>query len=120
MLQGGLFGYGVLYAFMLAIRHALSAGERLAAEKTETARLNEQLATAQLEALRRQMEPHFLFNSLNAIVGLMRDRKNDDAISSTVQLSDFLRRALRSLFSCCNCWSKTRSSMESVSAHAGA
>jgi two-component system, LytTR family, sensor kinase len=92
VLQGGLFGYAVLYAFVLAIRHALSAGERLAAEKTETARLNEQLATAQLEALRRQMEPHFLFNSLNSIVGLMRERKIDAAISSVVQLSDFLRR----------------------------
>ncbi len=90
--EGGLLGYSVLYAFVCAIRHVLNAHERLAAEKTETARLNEQLATAQLEVLRRQMEPHFLFNSLNAIVGLMRERKNEAAISSIVQLSDFLRR----------------------------
>jgi len=41
VLQGGLFGYAVVYAFVLAIRHALSAGERLAAKKMETARLNE-------------------------------------------------------------------------------
>ena len=90
--QGGFTGYCLLYAFVLAIRHVLNSRERLAAQKTETARLNEQLANAQLEALRRQMEPHFLFNSLNAITGLVRERRNDAAISSIVELSHFLRR----------------------------
>jgi two-component system, LytTR family, sensor kinase len=90
--QGGLLGYCVLYAFVLAVRHVLNTRERLAAHKTEAARLNEQLATAQLEALRRQMEPHFLFNSLNAITGLVREHKNDAAVRSIVELSDFLRR----------------------------
>lgn len=90
--QGGLLGYCVLYAFVLAVRHVLNARDRLTAQKTETARLNEQLATAQLEALRRQMEPHFLFNSLNAITGLVREQKNDAAVRSIVGLSDFLRR----------------------------
>jgi two-component system, LytTR family, sensor kinase len=86
---GAMLGNVVLYAFVLTIRHMLDQRERLA---TETARLNEQLATAQLEALRRQIEPHFLFNSLNAITGLVRENKNDTAVSSIVQLSDFLRR----------------------------
>jgi two-component system LytT family sensor kinase len=90
--KGGLLGYGVFYAFVLAVGHVLSTRERLAAQKEETAYLNEQLATAQLEALRRQMEPHFLFNSLNAITGLVRERNNDAAIRSIVELSDFLRR----------------------------
>jgi two-component system LytT family sensor kinase len=90
--QGGVLGYCLLYAFVLAIRHVLNSRERLELEKTQTARLNEQLATAQLEALRRQMEPHFLFNSLNAITGLVREHKNDAAITSIVELSDFLRR----------------------------
>jgi two-component system LytT family sensor kinase len=88
----GIVGYLALYAFALTIRHVLNSHQRLAAQKTETARLNEQLVTAQLEALRRQMEPHFLFNSLNAITGLVREHKNDDAVSSIVELSDFLRR----------------------------
>jgi two-component system LytT family sensor kinase len=89
---GGIVGYSALYGFVLTIRHALRSHERLAAQKTETARLNEQLVMAQLEALRRQMEPHFLFNSLNAITGLVREHKNDAAVSSIVELSDFLRR----------------------------
>ncbi len=90
--QGGIPGYSVLYAFVLTIRHMMDSRERLEAEKTETARLNERLAMAQLEALRRQMEPHFLFNSLNAITGLVRERRNDVALTSIVELSDFLRR----------------------------
>jgi hypothetical protein len=89
---GGLLGNAILYAFVLTIRHALSSRERLAVQQTETAHLNERLATAQLEALRRQIEPHFLFNSLNAITGLVREHENETAISAIVELSDFLRR----------------------------
>lgn len=44
-------------------------------------------------ALRRQMEPHFMFNTLNSIAGLVRDRRNDAAVSMIVGLSEFLRRA---------------------------
>jgi LytS/YehU family sensor histidine kinase len=39
------------------------------------------------------MEPHFMFNTLNAISGLIRDNRNDDAVSMIVGLSEFLRRA---------------------------
>jgi LytS/YehU family sensor histidine kinase len=44
--------------------------------------------------LRQQIEPHFLFNTLNSLTGLVRDRKNDAAVSMIVGLSEFLRRAL--------------------------
>jgi LytS/YehU family sensor histidine kinase len=60
---------------------------------TETARLNEELSRAQLAALRGQMDPHFMFNTLNSIVGLVRDQRNDAAISMIVGLSEFMRRA---------------------------
>jgi LytS/YehU family sensor histidine kinase len=65
----------------------------MARQLTETARLNEQLSSARLGALRQQMEPHFMFNTLNAIAGLVRDQRNDAAVSMIVGLSDFLRRA---------------------------
>jgi LytS/YehU family sensor histidine kinase len=39
------------------------------------------------------MEPHFMFNTLNSIAGLVRDRRNDAAVSMIVGLSEFLRRA---------------------------
>src|SRR6266404_4346867 len=88
----GLLSYAVLYSAILAISYVLDSRERLARQQTETARLNEQLSKAQLEALRRQIEPHFLFNTLNAIAGLVREKRNDAAVSMLAGLSDFLRR----------------------------
>jgi two-component system LytT family sensor kinase len=84
----------ILYAAILAISHTLESRRRLAQRETEAARLNEQLSRAQLDALRRQLEPHFLFNTLNAIAGLVRETRNDAAVSMIVGLSDLLRRVL--------------------------
>jgi len=84
----------LLYTFVLTISTVLDSHARLAQQQTETARLNEQLSKAQLEALRRQIEPHFLFNTLNAIAGLVRENRNDDAVSMIAGLSDLLRRTL--------------------------
>ena len=66
----------------------------MAFQQTETARLNEQLSKAQLNALRQEIEPHFLFNTLNAVAGLVREGRNDVAVSMIAGLSDFLRRVL--------------------------
>jgi two-component system LytT family sensor kinase len=90
----GLLASLLLYAFIIAISYVLESRERLANQRTETARLNEQLSRAQLDALRRQIEPHFLFNALNAISGLVRENNNDAAVSMIAGLSDFLRRVL--------------------------
>lgn len=86
----------ILYAAILAFNYILQSSKRLAQRDAEAARLNEQLTRAQLDALRRQLEPHFLFNTLNAIAGLVRERRNDAAISMIVGLSDLLRRVLDS------------------------
>jgi len=85
----------ILYSTILAISYVLDSRERLAMQQAETARLNEQLSKAQLDALRRQIEPHFLFNTLNAIAGLVREQRTDDAIGMIAGLSDILRRVLR-------------------------
>jgi two-component system LytT family sensor kinase len=53
----------------------------------------ENLSKAQLAALRGQMEPHFMFNTLNSIAALVRDQRNDAAVGMIVGLSEFLRRA---------------------------
>src|SRR5262249_30304908 len=90
----GLVSFLLLYASVLAISYALEYRERLARQQAETARLNEQLSKAQLSALRRQIEPHFLFNTLNAIAGLVREGRSDDAVSMIATLSDLLRRLL--------------------------
>ncbi len=83
----------IVYGFILAITFVMDSTERVARQKTASAQLNEQLSNAQLNALRQQLDPHFLFNALNAISGLVRDSRNDVAVSMIAALSDFLRRA---------------------------
>jgi two-component system, LytTR family, sensor kinase len=89
-----LFSSLILYGCILLVGSMLDSRDRLARQQTETARLNEQLTRAQLDALRRQIEPHFLFNTLNAIAGLVREEKNDAAVNMIATLSDFLRRVV--------------------------
>ena len=91
---GGLLSYLILYGVILLVGHVIDSREALALQQTETARLNEQLSKTQLDALRRQIEPHFLFNTLNAIAGLVRENRNDDAVSMIAGLSDFLRHVV--------------------------
>lgn len=70
--------------------------ERRAAQlEVEAAQLETQLSQAQLDALKMQLHPHFLFNTLNSISVLVRD----DAIAANrmlVRLSELLRVALKS------------------------
>ncbi len=57
------------------------------------ARLGEDLAQARLEALRAQLNPHFLFNALNSVVSLI-DRDPAAAQKMTIRLADLLRATL--------------------------
>ena len=84
----------ILYASILVVDYMLESAQRLSQRETEAARLGEQLSRAQLDALRRQLEPHFFFNTLNAVAGLVREHRNDDAVSMIAGLSDLLRRVL--------------------------
>jgi two-component system LytT family sensor kinase len=91
----GILTFLVLYAAIVTVSYVLDSRERLALQRTETARLNELLSKVQLDALRRQIEPHFLFNTLNAVAGLVREGRNDAAVGMIAGLSDFLRRVLQ-------------------------
>jgi hypothetical protein len=84
----------IVYALIVAVTLILDGRDKLARQTTEAARLNAELSKAQLAALRRQVEPHFLFNALNSIAGLARDNQNAAAVSMIVGLSEFLRRTL--------------------------
>jgi two-component system LytT family sensor kinase len=83
----------IVYALIIAVTIIMDTRASIARQQTETARLSEELSRAHLAALRRQMEPHFMFNTLNSIAGLVRDQRNDAAVSMIVGLSEFLRRA---------------------------
>jgi len=83
----------IVYALILTVTYVVDARESMARQVAETARLNEELSKSQLAALRRQIEPHFMYNTLNSIAGLVRDHRNDAAVSMIVGLSEFLRRS---------------------------
>lgn len=63
-------------------------------QELRSAQLESQLAKARLEALRTQLNPHFLFNALNVVAMLVRRGANDDALNAVVSLSELLRRVL--------------------------
>lgn len=82
----------IVYALILTVTFVLDSRERMTRQIAETARLNEELSRAQLASLRRQIEPHFMFNTLHAIAGLVREKKDEAAVGMIVGLSEFLRR----------------------------
>jgi signal transduction histidine kinase len=63
--------------------------------QVEAARLTAQLAEARLGALRMQLHPHFLFNSLNALGVLVRDGDVEAAENVLDLLAELLRESLR-------------------------
>jgi two-component system, LytTR family, sensor kinase len=88
------FGAGVYFA-LLGIEHALFFMAEARERETQAARLEAQLSEARLGALRMQLNPHFLFNSLNAITVLVRDSETAAASRMLELLSELLRQVLR-------------------------
>jgi two-component system LytT family sensor kinase len=88
------FGVGVYFA-LVGIEHALFYFQQSREREMQAAQLTAQLSEARLSALRMQLNPHFLFNSLNAITVLVRDRDMGGASRTLELLSDVLRQVLR-------------------------
>jgi LytS/YehU family sensor histidine kinase len=86
--------YMIVYALILGFTAWMDGRDRRARETMEATRLSEALSKSQLAALRQQIEPHFMFNTLHSITGLVRDHENEAAVSMIVGLSEFLRRGL--------------------------
>ncbi|HJP93224.1 MAG TPA: histidine kinase [Pyrinomonadaceae bacterium] len=84
----------LIYAGVIGIVYALDYYRKYREREVLATRLEAQLAQAQLDSLRMQLHPHFLFNTLNSIVGLVRDNKNHTAVRMLVGLSDLLRHTL--------------------------
>ncbi len=62
--------------------------------EAQRAQLEAQLAAARLRALRMQLQPHFLFNTLHTIAGHVREGERDTAVDLIARLSRLLRRSL--------------------------
>ncbi|WP_196139816.1 sensor histidine kinase [Aliikangiella sp. G2MR2-5] len=62
--------------------------------KQDNIQLELQLKELQMKSLQTQLEPHFLFNALNSIAGLIRIEESGNALKAIRQLSDLLRYAV--------------------------
>ena len=85
----------VIYGFfsgICAFLHSQMQTQQALVQKLEVER---QLTQAQLKALQMQMEPHFLFNTLNAITSLMVQGRNPEAIRTMTHLHTILRTTLQ-------------------------
>jgi two-component system LytT family sensor kinase len=84
----------IAFAALLAVVHGIEYHRRYRERELHAARLEAELASARLDALSAQLQPHFLFNTLNSISTLMR-RDADAAEEMLAHLGDLLRRTLR-------------------------
>ncbi|HJU72827.1 MAG TPA: histidine kinase [Gemmatimonadaceae bacterium] len=85
----------VTYGMIAVVTTALDYQDALRERGLREARLEAQLASAQFQALRAQLHPHFLFNALNAISALIHKDANR-AERMLARLSELLRLAIDS------------------------
>jgi two-component system, LytTR family, sensor kinase len=97
----GYHGVVVAYWALLVGQHSLryyrqyqERAQQALRLELQASELQRQLARAQLGALKAQLHPHFLFNTLNAIMVLVRQEKGRQAEETLALLSDLLRCVL--------------------------
>jgi two-component system sensor histidine kinase AlgZ len=84
----------LLYVGLVAMVHVVFYFQRAQVESLAREELRAQAASAQLMALSQQMQPHFLFNALNALVAMQDE--GGAAQTFTIRLADMLRMLLHS------------------------
>lgn len=84
----------LVYAILAAVGHAVGARDVLRREEARAARAETLYARAQLQALRAQLDPHFLFNTLHSLVALVRIDP-ERAERALEQFGDLMRYSTR-------------------------
>lgn len=87
---------GCFYGGVIAVEHAGRYYRLYLDRRVHASELEAQVSRAQLQALQMQIRPHFLFNTLNTISGLVRVDDKAAAITMLAGLGDLLRLLLRS------------------------
>ena len=82
-----------IYTAIVVAAHAYQYLKRLRREEREKYEYRQALAASELQALKMQLHPHFLFNTLHGIATLV-DGDSKNARAMIVKLSDLLRTAL--------------------------
>src|SRR5262245_44507303 len=89
------FPFGVaVYLCVVGIEHAIRYFVEARERDVQVARLSEQLSSTRFAALQAQVNPHFLFNTLNTIAVFVRDNDRQAAVRIVEQLSEVLRTTL--------------------------
>jgi hypothetical protein len=92
--QSHLFADVLLYAGLGVVGRMIAVGERARRLAAREAQLEADVVRARLEALRLEIQPHFLFNTLNSIAALIRIRSNDQALKMLLGLSELMRATI--------------------------
>jgi len=96
MLTINRFGMEVLlYGFLFGMIGVVQFQIRAQQDALKSIELQKQLSTAHLRALQMQMEPHFLFNTLNAITTLVEFGRQKEALATLSHLNAILRSTLQ-------------------------
>ena len=85
-----LLTYAAIVSGILAVDHWRRGRE----QELRAAQLDTELSRARLRALQMQLQPHFLFNTLNTVAMLIRTADGRRALSMLAGLGDILRQAL--------------------------
>lgn len=89
------FGFEILiYGFIFGLIGIVQAQIRAQRDALKSSELQRQLSAAQLKALQMQLEPHFLFNTLNAITTLVELGRQSEAAEMLGHLNVILKRTL--------------------------
>lgn len=94
LLLGALFKDGLLIGAWSALYYAINYFVRAEEQADQMMQLEAQATSAQLTMLRYQLNPHFLFNTLNSISTLVLLKQTDQANAMLSRLSSFLRFTL--------------------------
>ena len=94
LIADGLVTWYFFFAAWASLYLAISSSEQLRAAERRASRAERQSQSAQLRALRYQVNPHFLFNTLNSLSSLVMARRNEEAETMIVNLSTFFRSSL--------------------------
>ena len=86
----------VAYAWLAATLNIRNFYEIVRQQELDASKLNQRLAELRLQTLRMQIDPHFLFNAMNAIAVLIKKGDNERAERTIGLLSRFLRQTLES------------------------
>ncbi len=94
VIADGLVTWYFFFGAWAALYLALSSAAQLRSAERRAARAEAEAQSAQLRALRYQVNPHFLFNTLNSLSSLVMARRSEEAETMIVNLSTFFRSSL--------------------------